>query len=138
MSTLRRRLAGWMRTAADRLDHEGAPKITGWSFTFECGRGLVFNEEDRGCRLAYLGDGEYERAHAEADHPAPRVPWRSLAEGGQQLSARGTVTIPRTDLAALLAIAAWTAREHGDTLPEALLIPAGDVLARYDVHLETS
>ena len=29
------------------------------------------------------------------------------------------------------------AREHGDTLPEALLLPAGDVLARYAVHLET-
>lgn len=48
------------------------------------------------------------------------------------------VTIPRSDLEALLAIAAWAAREHGDTLPEALLVPAGDVLARYDVRLETT
>ena len=47
------------------------------------------------------------------------------------------VLIPRTDLDALLAIAAWTAREHGDTLPDALLVPAGDVLAKYDVHMET-
>lgn len=48
------------------------------------------------------------------------------------------VTIPRTDLAALLAIAAWAASEHGDTLPAALVAPAGDVLARYDVHLEVT
>ena len=81
MSALRRRLAERLRTTADRLDREGAPKIIGWSFTFESGRGLVFNEEDRGCRLAYLGDAEYERAHAEAADPAPRIPWRSLAEG---------------------------------------------------------
>ena len=53
------------------------------------------------------------------------------------MSTSETVTIPCADLEALLAIAAWTAREHGDTLPEALLIPAGDVLAKYDVHLET-
>jgi hypothetical protein len=46
------------------------------------------------------------------------------------------VMIPYTDLSALLAITAWAAREHGDTLPDALLAPAGDVLARYDVHLE--
>ena len=48
------------------------------------------------------------------------------------------IAILRTDLEALLAIAAWTGREHGDTLPDALLLPAGDVLARYDVHLETT
>jgi len=46
------------------------------------------------------------------------------------------VLVRRGDLAALLAIAAWAAREHGDTLPEALVIPAGDVLARYDARLE--
>jgi hypothetical protein len=46
------------------------------------------------------------------------------------------ITIPCGDLEALLAIAAWAAREHGDSLPEALLVPAGDVLARYDVHLD--
>ena len=48
------------------------------------------------------------------------------------------VTIPRMDLAVLLAVTAWAGREHGDTLPDALLLPAGDVLARYDVHLETT
>lgn len=46
------------------------------------------------------------------------------------------VTIPRMDLAVLPAITTWAAREHGDTLPEALADPAGDVLARYDAHLE--
>lgn len=44
--------------------------------------------------------------------------------------------IPLGDLEALLAIAAWTAREHAGTLPAALLEPAMHVLARYDVHLE--
>ena len=61
------RLAARLRTFADRIDHAGAPKITHWSFTFERGRGLVFREDGKGCRVAYLGDAEYERAHAEAD-----------------------------------------------------------------------
>lgn len=84
MSALKRWLADWMRKMADRLDYEGAPKLTEWSFTFERGRGQVFREDGKGCRLAYLDDAEYKRAHAEADDPAPRVPWRSLAKGGQQ------------------------------------------------------
>lgn len=55
------------------------------------------------------------------------------------MSADGNqVTIPRGDLSTLLAIAAWAAREHGDTLPDALVNPAGDVLARYDVHLDVT
>jgi hypothetical protein len=54
------------------------------------------------------------------------------------MSTDDRIAIPCRDLETLLAIAAWTAREHGDTLPDALLVPAGDVLARYDVHLETS
>jgi len=46
--------------------------------------------------------------------------------------------IPHMDLATLLAVTAWAAREHGDPLPEALIDPAGDVLARYKAHLETT
>ena len=84
MSGIKRRLADWMRDTADRIDHEGAPKLMGWSFTFERGEGIRFRGDGHGCPLAYLGDGDYERAHAEADKPAPRVPWRELAEGGTE------------------------------------------------------
>jgi hypothetical protein len=58
--------AAWLRQVADRIDHAGAPKLTGWSFTFEQGQGLVFRQDGRGCPVAYLGDADYERAHAEA------------------------------------------------------------------------
>lgn len=44
--------------------------------------------------------------------------------------------IPQRDLEALLAITAWTAREHAGTLPSALLMPAMDVMSRYEVRLE--
>lgn len=73
------RFAYWLRCIADRIDHPGAPKATHWHFTFERGRGVVFNEQGRGCRLWYLGDADYERAHAEASDPAPRVDWKALA-----------------------------------------------------------
>ena len=53
----------WLRRLADRIDHAGAPKITGWSFTFEDRKGIVFHNDLRGCPVAYLGDYDYERAH---------------------------------------------------------------------------
>jgi hypothetical protein len=71
MLTLRVRVAEWMRLAADRLDHEGAPKIMGWSFTFEDREGIRFREDGKGCPLAYLGNADYEAA---------RVDWRALAD----------------------------------------------------------
>jgi hypothetical protein len=30
---------------------------------------MVFREDGKGCMLAYLGNDEYEKAHAEADNP---------------------------------------------------------------------
>ena len=66
---MRRRLGEWLRRLADRIDYHGAPKAIGWTFTFEPGRGIVFHEDHgpgKGCRLWYLGDDEYERAHTEA------------------------------------------------------------------------
>lgn len=63
---MRERLAQWLRKTADRLHHPSAPKLMGWSFTFERGVGIVFNDQGRGCRLAYFGDDEYARAHDEA------------------------------------------------------------------------
>jgi hypothetical protein len=59
-----------LRYLADDIDYEGAPRLlTSYTFTFERGRGLVFREDGKGCMLAYLGNDEYEKAHAEADNP---------------------------------------------------------------------
>jgi len=41
------------------------------TFTFEERTGIVVRDDGRGCRLWYLGDDSYERAHAEAG-PAGR------------------------------------------------------------------
>lgn len=60
-------LAHKLRTWADRMDPVGAPKAIGYSFTFERGEGIRFRDDGRGCRLWYLGDSEYNRAHTEAD-----------------------------------------------------------------------
>lgn len=63
------RVAWWLRCLADRIDPAHAPRGLGRWFTFERGRGLVVNEEERGCRLWYMGDASYERAHTEARDP---------------------------------------------------------------------
>ncbi len=63
----RRRLAALLRRWADRLDYRGAARHTGYSFTFEQGLGIRFRSDGRGCRLWYLGNDEYERAHRDAD-----------------------------------------------------------------------
>jgi hypothetical protein len=74
-----RRLAEVLRRIADRIDYAGAPKALGLCFTFEPHRGLVINDRGTGCRLWYLGDQEYEKAHSEAggDLPSPR--WAPVA-----------------------------------------------------------
>jgi hypothetical protein len=81
-----KRLAKFLRTLADRIDYEGAPKLTHWTFTFEDREGIRFREDGKGCRLAYLGDAEYEKAHAEADRPPVRVDWKALAKGTPPLT----------------------------------------------------
>lgn len=60
------RIARWLRTIADRIDPDGAPRCTGWSFTFEQGQGIDFHRDRRGCPVWYLGMADYDRAHAEA------------------------------------------------------------------------
>ena len=102
-------------------------------------------QPDETGRLTYEA---YVRAKDGSDHAAGKIRWRPRWEwlvpeeqdAWRQAAVNDgeRVTILRTDLEALLALAAWAGREHGDTLPEALLLPAGDVLARYDVHLETT
>lgn len=75
----------WLRRLADRIDQPGAPKVTNWTFTFELGNGLVFRQDGRGCPVAYLGDDEFEKAHAEAVYPAPRSwDWAWLTSGDAQ------------------------------------------------------
>jgi hypothetical protein len=69
--TSKQRAGERLRRLADRMDPRGAPKVTNWTFTFELGRGLVFRQDGRGCPVAYLGDDEFEKAHAEAVYPAP-------------------------------------------------------------------
>lgn len=51
------------------MDWYGAPKSIHWTFTIEKDVGVRFREDARGCRLAYLGNAEYEKAHTEADNP---------------------------------------------------------------------
>lgn len=69
-----KRTAYWLRRIADRIDHRGAPKLTGWSFTFEDYEGVRFRQDRRGCPIAYLGNDAYERAHTEADPVLMSVP----------------------------------------------------------------
>lgn len=63
---MKKQLAAWFRKRADRLDPDGAPRRTGWSFTIEENWGIVFNEQGRGCPLYYHGTHDYGLAHAQA------------------------------------------------------------------------
>lgn len=65
-----KRVARWLRDLADRIDYDGAPRPTQWSFTYEAGRGPVFWQDGPGCRLWRIGHADYLRAHYEAG-PAP-------------------------------------------------------------------
>jgi hypothetical protein len=73
---IRARIADKLRTLADRLDYEGAPKLMSpYSFTFENQRGIVFREDGKGCPLWHYGRGDRERAHSEADTDHAIVNW---------------------------------------------------------------
>jgi hypothetical protein len=89
---VKRRLAALLRKYADRIDDAGAPHAIGWTFTFELYEGVRFREDGKGCRLWYLGDENYEKAHAEADNPPPRVDWKALARGEPPYIRPGKVT----------------------------------------------
>jgi hypothetical protein len=56
----------------ERIDRAAVPKMSPWAFTFEKGRGAVFNDTGcssrlKGARLMYLDDDEYERAFTDSD-----------------------------------------------------------------------
>lgn len=71
---MRQRIAWWLRCWADRLDHRGAPKSLGWSFTFMPRQGVVFHaDRTTGCPLWYLGDDDYLKAN-------PPVDWETLTD----------------------------------------------------------
>jgi hypothetical protein len=93
-----KRLARWLRDLADRIDHDGAPKLTHWTWTFELRRGAVFREDGRGCRVAYLGGEEYEKAHTQSDNPPPRVDWKALAAGDRANAVRWPDPVAPGDL----------------------------------------
>lgn len=72
--------SGLLRRIADRIDYAGAPRAIGYTFTFEQGEGLRFREDGKGCPLWYLGDDDYERAHAEADKNGDDGPSEEVQE----------------------------------------------------------
>jgi hypothetical protein len=65
------RIGRALRTLADRIDDHGAPRATGWTFTFERNRGMVFHDIQarRGCPVWYIGQDDYAKAHTEAIDP---------------------------------------------------------------------
>lgn len=75
---MRARVGQWLRRFADRIDYGNAPRGTMLSFTFEKHRGIVTHTDGRGCRLWYLSESDYDRAHSEAVDPTPRVNWRTI------------------------------------------------------------
>jgi hypothetical protein len=78
-SHVRTRIGHWMRQWADRIDYRGAPRYTGYTFTFETGEGIRFRKDGKGCRLWYLGMDDYDKAHDEADSaPAAAARTRRL------------------------------------------------------------
>lgn len=78
--SLRRRFARRLRFAADRVDPHGAPRFTGFSFTFDGPDGIRFRDDRKGCPIAYYGMDDYERAHTEADGYDPRSAEEQLVE----------------------------------------------------------
>ena len=82
MRKLRTRIGLWLQWLTWRvLPYQEQPKLLGWSFTFENHKGVVFNQDGRGCPLMYFNDEEYERAHNEAIDASPRIDWKKLADG---------------------------------------------------------
>lgn len=66
----RARIGYFLRTWADRIDRRGAPRAMSYTFTPETGEGIRFRENGKGCRLWYLGEDSYDKAHTEADSAA--------------------------------------------------------------------
>ncbi len=46
---IRTRIGWTLRRFADRIDHDNAPRYTGYSFTFERREGIRFRYDGQGC-----------------------------------------------------------------------------------------
>jgi hypothetical protein len=64
---MRATIGSWLRTLANRIDLAGAPRALHLSFTFERGEGIRIRQDGKGCRLWYLGENDYDKAHIESD-----------------------------------------------------------------------
>lgn len=61
------RLARILRRWADRLDPAGTVRqVTGWSYTYEPYKGLVWHPDERGC-LVWYRTGDLDRAYQGAE-----------------------------------------------------------------------
>lgn len=62
----RKRIGWWLRCWADRIDPKHGPRrMSGIAFTFELGKGAVFNEDGYGCPLWYMAE-DYDRSWTES------------------------------------------------------------------------
>lgn len=75
---IRTRIGKLLRHTADRIDPKGAPRSTGYSFTYELNEGIRFRDDRKGCPLWYLGNAAHDRAHTEADNRAPWIDWKTM------------------------------------------------------------
>lgn len=64
---MKRWIAYQMRKYADRIDHEGAPHGTHFSFTYERRVGTRLRTDGRGARVWTYGRDSRDRAWAESD-----------------------------------------------------------------------
>lgn len=73
-TTVRRRIAEWMRNNADRVDPTSGPRAIGAHFNFVEGKGLVLTKTDGipihppapGCPLWYMAE-DYDRAFTDLE-----------------------------------------------------------------------
>lgn len=69
----------WLRCRADRIDPLNAPRrLSGDTFTFEKGRGLVYRQDGRGCPIWYLGEDDYRKAFTESDSSVRQIDWTTM------------------------------------------------------------
>ena len=51
-----------LRRFADRIDYEGAPRVTGYRFRFVLNKGIVFDDKGPGCPVWIPNGAAYEEA----------------------------------------------------------------------------
>ncbi|WP_225726642.1 MULTISPECIES: hypothetical protein [unclassified Nocardia] len=76
----------WLRQLADRLDHDGAPKSLGWTFTIEPAGPTLHLDGRRGCPLLIPDNASYGRAHRDALRGSGRAATLSSGTGSVRRS----------------------------------------------------